>query len=100
MGLARGWAFALIVLLSLEKLPISSGQASSQATGSTRSTAQQQLTGSVLENIRDVRQQIYSFWQSFGPDTQWGGFKGTLDLRGAAVPTTDKGLVQQARHVW
>jgi mannobiose 2-epimerase len=42
----------------------------------------------------------WNFWRAHGPDREHGGFHGTLDRRGAAVAPTDKGLIQQSRHLW
>lgn len=40
------------------------------------------------------------FWRGHGIDREQGGFHATLDRRGDPVAPTDKGLVQQARHLW
>lgn len=40
------------------------------------------------------------FWFARGPDPQLGGFHGTLDRQGNPVAPEDKGLIQQARHLW
>ncbi len=41
-----------------------------------------------------------SFWFEHGPDVVFGGFHGTLDRQGNPVAPDDKGLIQQARHLW
>jgi len=40
------------------------------------------------------------FWLHSGYDHEYGGFFGTLDRRGQKTAPTDKGLIQQARHLW
>jgi len=42
----------------------------------------------------------WSFWKEHGPDRELGGFHGTLDRKGSAIAPTDKGLIQQTRHLW
>jgi mannobiose 2-epimerase len=42
----------------------------------------------------------FAFWQSHGPDPKYGGFYGALDRVGQPATPTDKGLIQQARHLW
>lgn len=42
----------------------------------------------------------FAFWQSRGPDPKYGGFYGTLDRHGKPVAPSDKGCIQQARHLW
>ncbi|MEY2936759.1 MAG: hypothetical protein RL033_7508, partial [Pseudomonadota bacterium] len=41
-----------------------------------------------------------AFWFEHGPDTELGGFYGTLDRQGNPVAPEDKGLIQQTRHLW
>src|SRR5690606_19853496 len=41
-----------------------------------------------------------NFWLRHGPDAEHGGFHATLNEHGAVVAPTDKGLIQQARHLW
>lgn len=52
------------------------------------------LQSAVLQHLDVIRQQIYSFWQQYGPDAEYGGFHGTLDLSGAAIVPHAKGLVR------
>jgi hypothetical protein len=40
------------------------------------------------------------FWTTHGLDQEQGGFFGTLDQQGAPVAPYDKGVVNQARHLW
>jgi mannobiose 2-epimerase len=42
----------------------------------------------------------WSFWKEHGRDHEHGGFHGTLDREGKPIAPTDKGLIQQARHLW
>jgi mannobiose 2-epimerase len=41
-----------------------------------------------------------AFWFEHGPDAQFGGFYGTLSRQGSSIAPEDKGLIQQARHLW
>jgi mannose/cellobiose epimerase-like protein (N-acyl-D-glucosamine 2-epimerase family) len=41
-----------------------------------------------------------SFWQQHGLDSEFGGFHGTLDRAGTPVSPTNKGLIEQTRHIW
>ncbi len=41
-----------------------------------------------------------AFWLEHGPDALLGGFHGTLDRQGNPIAPEDKGLIQQARHLW
>lgn len=40
------------------------------------------------------------FWRTHGVDPEHGGFHGTLDRKGQPKEPSDKGLVQQSRHLW
>lgn len=42
----------------------------------------------------------WAFWKAHGPDREHGGYHGTLDRKEQPVAPTDKGLIQQARHLW
>jgi len=52
------------------------------------------------ERLAPLAERTVAFWVEHGPDATFGGFHGTLDRLGNAVPTDNKGLVQQARHLW
>jgi mannobiose 2-epimerase len=54
----------------------------------------------VRERINNLAIFDWAFWKKHGPDREHGGFHGTLDRRGSAIAPTDKGLIQQARHLW
>lgn len=43
---------------------------------------------------------VVEFWLEHGVDTRYGGFLGTVDAQGKAMPPDDKGLIQQTRHLW
>lgn len=43
---------------------------------------------------------VFEFWKTHGPDAKYGGFYGALDRAGEKSTPTDKGLIQQARHLW
>lgn len=43
---------------------------------------------------------LVAFWKTFGPDARHGGFHGTLGRDGKPKAPTDKGVIQQARHLW
>ncbi len=40
------------------------------------------------------------FWMRCGPDEQFGGFHGTLDVNGRPMPPDTKSVIQQSRHLW
>jgi mannobiose 2-epimerase len=42
----------------------------------------------------------WNFWRTHGPDRERGGYHGALDRRGKPVAPTDKGLIQQSRHLF
>jgi mannobiose 2-epimerase len=44
--------------------------------------------------------QLVGFWKTHGVDREFGGFHGTLDRAGVPKEPTDKGIVQQSRHLW
>jgi cellobiose epimerase len=44
--------------------------------------------------------ELMAFWKKNGPDTKFGGFHGYNDRTGKPKEDADKGLVQQARHLW
>jgi cellobiose epimerase len=47
-----------------------------------------------------LARQAADFWKRHGQDAEHGGFHGTLDRVGRPTAPTDKGLIQQARHLW
>jgi mannobiose 2-epimerase len=42
----------------------------------------------------------HDFWVEHGPDAAFGGFHATLNRQGNPITPEDKGLIQQARHLW
>ena len=54
----------------------------------------------LAERIRPIAEQSAEYWIEHGPDRQFGGFHGFLDRRGQPTEPSDKGLIQQARHLW
>lgn len=47
-----------------------------------------------------LARETFAFWLKHGPDVIHGGFHGKLDRYGRPIPKANKGLVQQARHLW
>ncbi len=54
----------------------------------------------IRERLDKLANEDFAFWKQHGPDREQGGFHGTLDRRGNPIAPTDKGLIQQARHLW
>lgn len=52
------------------------------------------------QRLDTLSRELIRFWVQQGVDREHGGFHGTLDRAGAPKAPTDKGLVQQARHLW
>ena len=50
--------------------------------------------------MRALRGEVFDFWLAHGPDRRHGGFHATLGRGGAVTAPTNKGVVQQARHLW
>ena len=74
------------------------------AGGVSRELASLPSTPARLETIRARLDALaasdWAFWKTHGPDREHGGYHGTLDRRGTPVAPTDKGLIQQARHLF
>jgi mannobiose 2-epimerase len=73
----------------------------------TLSHAAQPIAVDVAPRIAALRTRLaaqsaraFEFWQSHGLDPKYGGFYGALDRQGEPTTPTDKGLIQQARHLW
>jgi cellobiose epimerase len=56
--------------------------------------------GSFAARLEGLAAGIMDFWKTHGPDPMHGGFYGKHDRRGDPVADADKGLIQQARHLW
>lgn len=54
----------------------------------------------LAERIGPLAEQSAEYWIEHGPDPQFGGFHGFLDRRGQPAEPSDKGLIQQSRHLW
>ena len=52
------------------------------------------------ERLAPLARRTADFWLEHGIDASFGGFHGTLNRQGAAVAPDDKGLIQEARHLW
>jgi mannobiose 2-epimerase len=50
--------------------------------------------------LAPLAERTVRFWLTHGPDAVSGGFHGTLDRQGNPIAPEDKGLIQQARHLW
>jgi mannobiose 2-epimerase len=50
--------------------------------------------------LRRLADEVMTFWKEKGPDPTHGGFFATLDRKGAPTLPTDKGIIQQSRHLW
>ena len=62
------------------------------------SPEQQLMT--IRTRARALSAEIFAFWRTRGVDWTNGGFYGSHDLNGVPDPAADKGLIQQARHLW
>jgi mannobiose 2-epimerase len=72
-------------------------------TGSGTSSSESALDdrlGSIEARLEALSANLMVFWKSHGPDTQHGGIHGRHDRRGEPKLDADKGLIQQARHLW
>jgi cellobiose epimerase len=56
--------------------------------------------GSVAARLETLAGNLMVFWKSHGPDVKYGGIHGFNDRRGTPKEDADKGLIQQARHLW
>ena len=54
----------------------------------------------VLKHLPVLAAEAADFWLRHGLDRQHGGFHGHIDRRGLPGEPTDKGAIQQARHLW
>jgi mannobiose 2-epimerase len=83
------------------------GGAATVGTGGTAGATECAVTPSVATLLTDVRARLASldsdtasWWLTHGVDATNGGFYGTLNAQGSATTPRDKGLIQQARHLW
>jgi mannobiose 2-epimerase len=56
--------------------------------------------GSVRVRLETLGAGVMDFWKAHGPDTKYGGIYGFHDRKGTPKEDADKGLIQQARHLW
>jgi cellobiose epimerase len=80
-------------------LPTPSGSADATANASSRAETAARIAA--LRTRLDAESaRVFAFWKMHGPDPKYGGFYGGLDRAGQKSTPTDKGLIQQARHLW
>ncbi|HEX6274419.1 MAG TPA: AGE family epimerase/isomerase [Polyangiaceae bacterium] len=96
----------LLVVVSLVLSGCSSSRAPSSNAGgvsatlaNTPATLERRLTA-IRTRLDALARDDWNFWKTHGPDREHGGFHGTLDRSGKPVLPTDKGLIQQSRHLW
>lgn len=53
----------------------------------------------IHQRIHYLGEDVIAFWKSNGPDKEHGGFYGRLDRTGKHIPSADKSLIQQVRHL-
>ena len=56
--------------------------------------------GRIKGEVLNLNKKLYEFWKSNGPDTDYSGFYGAHNSNGSPVSSKDKGIIQQARHLW
>jgi mannobiose 2-epimerase len=54
----------------------------------------------IAGRLHVLSDEFSAFWKTHGPDRVHGAFHGTLDRQGRPTAPTDKGLIQEARHLW
>lgn len=54
----------------------------------------------IAKRLDVLSAELFDFWRVHGPDPAYGGFHGTLDRTGRRKAPTDKGLIQQSRHLY
>lgn len=54
----------------------------------------------IRNRLDELASDDWAFWKKYGADREHGGFHGALDRQGNPIAPTDKGLIQQARHLW
>jgi mannobiose 2-epimerase len=61
----------------------------------------------IKEKLADLKARLdvladktMAWWVTHGPDKEYGGFHGRLDRQGNPTDPSDKGIIQQARHLW
>jgi len=79
--------------------PVSYTSRTSSGTSVSESALDDRL-GSLTARLETLSGDVMAFWKTHGPDPVHGGFYGKHDRRGEPVEDEDKGLIQQARHLW
>ncbi|MFZ5893933.1 MAG: AGE family epimerase/isomerase [Myxococcota bacterium] len=54
----------------------------------------------IRQRLEALAHDSIAFWKRHGVDAQRGGFHATLDRTGQPAAPFEKGLIQQARHLW
>jgi len=56
--------------------------------------------GTIKVRLEALGGGVMDFWKAHGIDAKYGGIHGFHDRRGVPKEDADKGLIQQARHLW
>jgi mannobiose 2-epimerase len=56
--------------------------------------------GTIKMRLEALGGGVMDFWKAHGVDAKYGGIHGFHDRRGVPKEDADKGLIQQARHLW
>jgi cellobiose epimerase len=70
------------------------------ATGCVVTPAARTLLTDVQSRLAFLTTDTANWWLTHGIDPTYGGFYGSLDAQGNSVSPRDKGLIQEARHLW
>lgn len=65
-----------------------------------RAWSQSHSMEALILDVEVVLQQYFQFWFTHGPDSQYGGYYGTLDREGKWTEPLEKSLVAQSRYLW
>jgi len=68
-------------------------------TASAQVSSEKMVSSLVSETTQNVKENILPFWEKYTPDPK-GGFYGTVQNDGTAVPNSAKGCVLNARILW
>lgn len=74
--------------------------ASAVSAASSASNLKDPETEMLSKRMDQLALELIEFWTSKGVDRDFGGFHGTIDRAGEPKEPTDKGLIQQSRHLW
>jgi len=84
----------IIIILAFILITIHISQASITNTDNT------ETLNRIKERTHKLATKIADFWLAHGPDKENGGIYGFHDIKGVPDKNADKGLIQQARHLW